>query len=570
MGRYAHLTREETELVQNFPTLSQEDLDSANDLFPHYIFYSTEKSGDRSIQSSCCHKAGRYDGTQRVTDDRHRNFMNARHNDPVFCPYCGKAATLKNIGKSRKRKKLLDDRCVVFLHTDGEAVFAQAYITRKDYTDSLDGEVAYCFDAIYHFTLGKAQRFDRHYGGDWRCVTEQGRISRMKIAEPFVYGCCVISHMPYSIIGLDRLSDSSLRYCQYDRWKTHPNTLHRDFAKYMTLYCVYPKPVEMLMKTGSWKFIAEFLHQRRKNAAVFSWEAETPQKAFGLPREEIKSFLAGSKEPKVLHYIKQLRKYGIRQSIAEMDELLACHGRDLLDRIVKHCPSATLRPQKIIAYLGKYVGGCHAGGYRPLSEIARHWNDYLNAATAIGYDLSQERVVLPKDLQRAHDTATAEHRRQLQAAQEQENTAHKKKIQMEYEKRREKLHKQYAMVSGGLFIRVPRGVEEIIAEGQALQHCVAGYAQRHMSGAVTILFLRRVEEADRPLCTIEMDNKTLVQIHGYKNEREHGKRIAPHPLEAFDSFLTPWMFWVQAGSHRDQNGTPLIPNKTIETEVQTA
>jgi len=578
MSEYQHLTKEETDVVKNFPELSQEDLDQANDLFQHYIFYRTEKNGDRIIDTSCCHKhEARYEGFRMLSDSNHHNFMCSSHNDSVECPYCGKAATLKNIGKSGKRRSLSDQHHVVFVNAEGDSLFAQAYWVRKDYEHRLDGDAGYSLDTLYQFQLGKARMFSRSYS-NWYCQTEQARISRMKICEPFQRGCMMSGHESYFVIGMDKLKESSLRYCQYSRWGTyHYSSKHSDFIKYMTLYCVYPKQVEMLMKAGAQKFVEEFLYYRRKNAYVFCWEQENPVKAFGLTKAEIKEFLSGSKVPNVLHLVKKLRKHGIRQSITEMEKLYRQLDFGVVGTLVQRCLLAGLRPQKVITYLDQYTGGCHAGGYRSIHDILRHWSDYMDAAKAIGYDVTQERVAMPRDLQESHDIATAEHRRRLKAEKDRQEAERDATLraelelkQMTYKQRREKLQKKYSMISNGLFIRVPKDGEEIIAEGQALQHCVAGYAERHMNGTLTILFLRRVDDPEKPLCTIEMDGKGLVQIHGFKNERENGKRIAQNPLEVYGFFMGPWLRWVQEGSKRDKNKNPMIPAAEVKKEVQTA
>ena len=58
-------------------------------------------------------------------------------------------------------------------------------------------------------------------------------------------------------------------------------------------------------------------------------------------------------------------------------------------------------------------------------------------------------------------------------------------------------------------------MQEIISEGQALQHCVGGYAERHAEGKTTILFIRRKDNLDTPYYTLEIDDKTkhIKQYH---------------------------------------------------------
>ena len=69
----------------------------------------------------------------------------------------------------------------------------------------------------------------------------------------------------------------------------------------------------------------------------------------------------------------------------------------------------------------------------------------------------------------------------------------------------------------GLRIVVPSNPDEIIAEGNALHHCVGGYVERVAKKECVILFLRRCEEVDKPFYTVEVRNRKAVQVRGMQN-----------------------------------------------------
>ncbi|MEG2001144.1 MAG: hypothetical protein RR053_07120, partial [Evtepia sp.] len=208
MNEYEYLTTEEAELVKGFPTLTQDDLRRANDLFQPYIFYQQEKNGDRMLQTTCCHKYERYEGFRQVTDDKHHNFMESGHNDDAECPYCGKAVILKQIGKSGKRKNLRENKQIIFLHTRGDALYVQSYWARKHYEHKNDlfEEPKFSPSTIYRFQIGTVQMFYRDcYDWKWQTRIEQLRIGRMRILEPFrVDGYCG-AYLQYHVVGLERL-----------------------------------------------------------------------------------------------------------------------------------------------------------------------------------------------------------------------------------------------------------------------------------------------------------------------------------------------------------------------------
>ena len=106
--------------------------------------------------------------------------------------------------------------------------------------------------------------------------------------------------------------------------------------------------------------------------------------------------------------------------------------------------------------------------------------DYLEAASKLKYDLSRDDVRLPAELMDRHDKAAAA----IGVIEDE------KKVKR-YQARRVKLEKQFAFSADGLSIVVPGGVQDIVREGRILKHCVGGYADRHVDGKTTILFLRK-------------------------------------------------------------------------------
>ena len=161
------------------------------------------------------------------------------------------------------------------------------------------------------------------------------------------------------------------------------------------------------------------------------------------------------------------------------------------------------------------------------------------------YDLSDKTVLFPKNLHERHDAAIAACK--YYADEE---------AQKKYKARRETLEKKYSFEAFGYSIIVPDSAEAIINEGKTLQHCVGGYADRHVKGKTTILFMRKTRKPGRSFMTIELDeNGNMRQIHGYKNERyPHAKA----PLQTFGWFIDAWQKWYRHGSRRGADGKPIL------------
>ena len=205
-----------------------------------------------------------------------------------------------------------------------------------------------------------------------------------------------------------------------------------------------------------------------------------------------------------------------------------------------------MRPSAVVAYLKKE------------EATGQIYLDYLDAAEKIGLDLNNPIYLTPKELNSKHDRATAA----WAAMQDREKLK-------AYYPRLKKIAQRYTYGDGTYFIRPPVSGEEIKREGKELHHCVGGYADRHLKGATTILFLRDVKRPQKPLATIEVNGNSIQQIHGWDDERtacpENPSRIPAKLLYA--SILQPWLAWLKAGSKRDKRG---LPKKIRQKEKKTA
>lgn len=564
-------------VLDEFPVLSQEELDEVNDLYDHYLFY--EKSGNkRMVWTSCCHREGELlEGRRTETAEWAENMqtvMFGRHNDEARCPFCGKPVTLKakGMGKAGLGKYIP----VVIFHCmdDGNTVYAQGYWTYKNFKNSLCGYPQYSVTRVYRFRHGESLCWASGYGGLYQ---ESGDFFK----EPF--GGSMEGYKPYRTVGLDRLQDSFLRYTWYQNSETQTYCRQgkTKLMRFLNLAARYPENVEMLMKSGMESVVEDWTLYRKKNAYAIKWGETDPRRAFNLNGGELREFLASQKSMDTLALYKRLRKAGEKPTIAGVDELFGALGAASVQTLTKNCKAHEVKLMRVVRYLKRFWCGCGCGGgsRQDLATAASAWNDYVTEAEATGLELWKDAVLLPGDLWQAHDDATLEHNRRLEETRrladaeagklERRKRAAKKR---EYEKRRTKLELRYGWEAEGLIIRAPNSEAEIEREGKILEHCVGGYAKRHVDGACTILFLRRAAVPNKPFLTIEMAGGQLVQIHGLKNEGIHTAkgRFAPDPRETYREFLDRWINWVKGGSRRDKDGKPILQQEKKDKKEGTA
>ena len=553
---------------EKFPGLKRAELETVNDDYDHYLFY--EKSGTgRKFWSSCCHQRERFLSMDaRKVTPRQRNALCCRHGAVITCPFCGKTVTLKAKGTVGHCKSLLTYIPVVFLSAadHGETIYAQAYWTKKDYDCNWAAEPLYMPTYVYRFRRGEAVQWEAPcYGDEWN-----KQINGF-LKDPFRSGSYLFLHYDdYQVIGMDCLKESFLRYINYEGCRNKYGTGYGGMMRLMALAAQYPENTEMLQKAGMREVLKDWVYNRVKNAANIRWGEKDPRKAFGLDGGELKAFLQTDRSMGVLALYKSMRKQGMKMSMEECLEIkkeLGCSAaRDLKELAREHDTTAPV----LLKYLRR------AAGNWSLSVAVRTWKDYITAAEQMEKRTYRDDIKFPKNLRAAHEEVTEQNRKRLEAE-------HRRRLRMEHKEQQERrrleklafaqrkkaLEKRYAYAADGFCIRIPQSREEIVQEGKTLQHCVGGYADRYIEGKVTILFLRRGNEPDRPFLTIEINGSELVQIHGFKNEGLYTTkgRFAPDPREEYREFLDPWLAWVAAGSRRNKRGEPIRRENRVEVQI---
>ena len=584
------MTRQEEaeQFVKKAPPLNQTERDAINALFPTYIF---RRSKTNEVWTSCCHRhetlplrnktllvgflrqTGTYGMTpiprEAWTDEEYTVITAPHQREPrssyqpapkenVVCPFCGRLAIVKELRYTGKRDNLTCWRRAVVLRWYRGALWATAYDCGKHYNDgySLTDEPACNLVGVYRFKPGLAEATKRYYWDyPFQSIDRQsGPLTkgRWNISGPFHAN---FEHgVGYSVIGLDEIQKSPFRYCMAAEAKKATDK----FLQFLTACCFYPRQIEMLMKADMRDVVLDLTERGVKHAAVINWDEENPAKAFSLNRQEMKIFLDTSRDIRIMELYKKLKG---RVPLTECADWIT---KDVnIKSTFRAAKKWNLAPERLMRYLAGFVGCARYGGLSGLNDALQVWMDYLTAAEPLGYQLHRENVLLPKNLGAAHDSATAKHRGKMERERKKAQAEKDRLAALAYEERRVELEKKYGFAMDGYVIQVPGSKGAILDEGRKLQHCVGGYADRHMRGDVTILFMRQEKKLGVPWLTIEMSGNRLVQIHGFKNEGKYSVkgRFAPDPTEVYKDFLDTWLDWLKKGSKRDKDGNPKLPRK---------
>ena len=135
-------------------------------------------------------------------------------------------------------------------------------------------------------------------------------------------------------------------------------------------------------------------------------------------------------------------------------------------------------------------------------NILTDYNDYLRMQISI-YGKVKEKY--PKYLKTEHDiialkiSVYEKHKEELMLLNVVENF-----------KRLEYKDKEYCIV-------LPESSMDIVDEGVVLSSCVSSYVDKVVKNETLIVFLRSIDEQDKSLVTVEVQNGSIVQAKGYAN-----------------------------------------------------
>ncbi len=536
-------------LAQFEEGLSQDEEEQARGFFDQYLFYHTRGSRRTCLCTSCCN----------LWEEQATRRIRWKHNEPVRCPQCNAIVTLKalgRLGRNGSYPSLHEEHNLVVFRagTDGALLISAGRIAADYEPGGFDGwnydeilwpvpTMAFYERRRYYLSPGTVLSWKRRFG-TYKSIfgmylDESPWESCASAGEPNPTDS-VMSRKPddgsYRVLGWEALDDTRLRYSAVEQYFSPDKYFFRGVVSYLARYAMRPQ-MEMLVKLGHTELIDRMLEQDNVSGRLVNWRAKSPHAFFRLSKSGYRLWVDTGGSLDLLPVVRALPDRMPEQQRRRL-VYAKSFGNQTLRRVMELGKAHGIGVDRLLDYLKSDRRGLM-------------WVDYLEMGGKLGLDFGRQDVLLPKDLEARHDNALA----QIKLERDKE-------AQEAYAPRKRQLKRKYAFEAEGLLIRVPASAEEIRQEGKALVHCVGGYAPRHMEGRTTILFLRTVEDPDTPLCTIEINGSTIVQIHGYCNDCG-----ARDPRDKYKAFLDLWLAWVEAGSRRDKQGRPVLPGKQ---EVKTA
>lgn len=362
---------------------------------------------------------------------------------------------------------------IIFL-TRGAELFARGYHRYSD------GKIVE--RQRYVFAKDGAVRYGSENGKQWSV--------RSEFREPVF---CLTSYgytfdNSYKILGEEAIRQSDMRYSQYDKY------MGNLLMCYLNKYCQHPN-IEYLMKqgfdpttkycTGYWggRYVLEL-------SKTINWKSNNLLQMLGITKSELK-VLRGN-EHLYETYISWRNEFP-KVSPGDLINFAKVFG-DAHGTMATFVEQTGATPQRITRYIEEN------------GIFTRDYHDYLAQCKQLKYNTKDTAICFPHNFEAMHERLSATIKYQ-----------HDKAVRAEFTKHIEE-RKQLEFSDGNLMIVQPKQMADIAYEGKVLSHCVGGYAERHAKGALSIMFIRKKNEPDKPYYTMEVsaDGK-IVQVRGKRN-----------------------------------------------------
>lgn len=512
----------------------------AAEYLPHYGLYHRKGNHQDVFCTRCMSYYELYKRDPDVYPPRAVHIGTAKHGEKGECPLCHGEITF--LADGRGRRNVVEYRNFVkFQVINEDEITASCFRIRQSFLNPDSGEYfalvdsavfehSVCEVARYYF--GKGQEPKKFVRDAWYSdfAWHPYWIERKWLNEPeFVHSMYGYADNSYTVLNYDELMSTSFGYllealetAEADRTVNH--NYFRFVLEILGEYCIHPQ-IEYLIKAGFGDIVNSKMHGSMHGLRL-NWKSNDLKKVLRMTSQEVK-LLKGCNTEFIANY-KEFRKLDKKSTVEETIQLLkkcsvgSSGYRNFVKRLIEE-HGETCRT--ILRYIRRQAENTnyHRCSIPDEFGMLTAWKDYLGQCQTLGYDTAEPSVYKPSNLVVARERLTgiikirAEH-----IAKER------------LEKRLESL-KMFAFMDEehDLVVRAAETVDEIVAEGKALVHCVGGYAERHANGQLTIVFVRKASEPDTPYYTVEVSNfGQIVQCRGYKNDREAPK---PQSIIEFES-----------------------------------
>ena len=465
------------------------------EVMPQYIFYDYQRKAPGHAYCTAC---------------RHEvRIAAAKHNTSGLCPRCKKKITFKCRGR---RGRIFDRATVQVLQkADGNGLVLRIIKVYRSFADS---------DIPNHFEIWENARQFITLSSSGQCSVD-AYYYHYKAGYDLTPWCNgyrpVFDRWKYSFTAdmsgvlyqrnlSDTLKDTPWAYSQLEAFAGAISPL--EVAPFLSAYIKQPK-LEQIIKMKLYRLADSAVHGNGYGSSLRSaidFSGKNMRAMLGIDRPYFSFLREVDPSGSELCVIRELLRFKPQPTPEQIKWILAHEVTDI--KTLKE-----LFGCMTLHKLQRYVDGQLASAdtknwpYRHMTALLTDYRDYLDMCRQMQYDIRNTFVLYPRNLKEAHDRVAKELKDKHTAEQA-------KAIADSFGKWQER----YAYHDKELMVIPPHSAKDIVDEGAALHHCVGHYVERVAQNQCVILFVRRVSEPGKPLCTVEVRDGQVIQSRCFGNE----------------------------------------------------
>lgn len=440
-----------------------------------------------------------YKSIDEITDEENRIIMSKSKNETTFfCTKCGQETiySTKYVKDFKKGEKITCSHCCSrypIIYKNNRIRKIEKYITYFE-TNERNELILRIFDFLKEYSK-KDRKFNirllevSRINID-RSVAMKNHSYRV-MGSMYVHhgiedrgwmidrtGFCTVYRLIHSCQSTDEIKDVIKRTDNF-KYSCLDYAIKNEFEllTYIDLYMKFPK-LELLVKNGCKRLISQMCGSYYINEHI------------------LKSGILNVLTPKELKF---LCKHDLEYSELKLLYHLKIFDVDLIKKAsnIGYSPldHKELNHRKTIEYLNNK------------QYPYRDYKDYIDWCKSLGKNMNDKKILFPDSPKQAHDETYEE------------------KVLFENQVFNEKIHEyaiemnKYTYSNKDFVIRPASSGDELVIESKVLNHCVRTYAKKMSERQTCIFFIRKIDDIEKPYCTLELKENHIIQCRAFDNKR---------------------------------------------------
>lgn len=470
----------------------------------HFIFYQYERKGAKQGYCTWCEKMV--------------PIAAPKHNKEGRCRCCGHKIQFKSIGKAYTVQT--EDETAYLIQRCQEGFVVREFRARVVYPQGYHKPLRYSFEQrriIYDRELNAAE----FYYGDYKKRGKNIWIEGSLKANDYFYYSGEEPYYSGKIYGrtIPSLAQRELRYTGL--WEMMKELEFISPKHYFAVLKEEPY-IEQIIKAGLLRLAEELING---SGTLDFVDRKELGKSLGIDRFRLKRLRENQGG---ILYLKWLRQEKNQGRVIDDSVIRWLEDQHIMPEDIRFI-SDRMSEQQVKNYVERQRKKSNAN----VKGLLSTWKDYLTMAKRVHINVNDPIVYRAKDLERRHDEMVQmvkDKNLVLRAGDIAESFPQVDAICRELKEKYEYEGEDYQIIA-------PKGIEDILNEGNALHHCVDkndNYFERINKRESYILFLRRIEKPDVAYYTLEVEPDGTVRQKRTEFNRQHSD------IELAEQFLLKW------------------------------